>query len=80
MSIAVGGDRAGGQELAIQQINTFYIIRGIIPVGGGSYGANLGACFFSKDSLDGIKNDEYGFKSLDKTLKNFIDFLRKYQQ
>jgi multimeric flavodoxin WrbA len=72
MSIAVGGDRSGGQELAIQQINTYYILNGIIPVGGGSFGANLGACFWSQDTLEGIKEDEYGFKTLKKTLKNFI--------
>jgi len=42
MAIAVGGDRIGGQELAIQQIITFYILNGIIPVSGGSFGANLG--------------------------------------
>lgn len=45
MSIAVGGDRVGGQELAIQEINTFYIIHNINIVGGGSFGANLGASF-----------------------------------
>ena len=27
MAIAVGGDRVGGQELAIQQIMTFYILQ-----------------------------------------------------
>lgn len=43
MAIAVGGDRIGGQELAIQQITTFYILNGIIPISGGFFGANLGA-------------------------------------
>jgi len=80
MSIAVGGDRCGGQELAIQEINTFYIINGIIPVGGGSYGANLGACFFSQDTLEGIKEDEYGFKTLEMTLDRFVEFMNKYQK
>lgn len=77
MSIAIGGDRAGGQELAIQEINTFYIIHNMIPVGGSSFGANLGASFWSQDSLEGIKKDEYGFKTLNRTLKNFIEFLNK---
>ena len=77
MSIAVGGDRVGGQELAIQEINTFYIIHSMIPVGGGSFGANLGACFWSKDNMDGIKKDQYGFKTLNRTLKHFTDFLIK---
>ena len=80
MSITVGGDRAGGQELAIQQINTFYILNGIIPVGGGSYGANLGATFWSQDSLDGVKKDDYGFKTLNKTLKFFVEYLNKYKK
>lgn len=80
MSIAVGGDRAGGQELAIQQINTFYMLNGIIPVGGGSYGANLGAVFWSQDSVDGVKKDDYGFNTLNKTLKRFVEFLNKYRK
>lgn len=41
MAIAVGGDRIGGQDLAIQQIMTFYVLNGAIPVSGGSFGANL---------------------------------------
>ncbi|MHC1602269.1 MAG: flavodoxin family protein [Methermicoccaceae archaeon] len=72
MAIAVGGDRVGGQELAMQQIITFYIINGIVPVGGGAFGANLGATFWSKDTLDGVMEDEYGLKTLRKTLKRFI--------
>jgi multimeric flavodoxin WrbA len=31
MAIAVGGDRAGGQELAIQQIITFYVLTESFP-------------------------------------------------
>jgi multimeric flavodoxin WrbA len=42
MGIAVGGDRCGGQEPALMQIHTFYILNGVIPVSGGSFGANLG--------------------------------------
>ncbi len=78
MAIAVGGDRIGGQELAIQQIITFYILNGILPVSGGSFGANLGATFWSKDSLEGVKGDEEGFRSLRKTVKRFAEALRKY--
>lgn len=77
MAIAVGGDRIGGQELAIQQIMTFYVLNGIIPVSGGSFGANLGASFWSKDTLKGVKKDEEGFRSLRKTVKRFADFLKK---
>jgi len=77
MAIAVGGDRIGGQELAIQQINTFYILNSMIPVSGGPFGANLGATFWSKDTLEDAKRDEEGFRSLRKTLKIFTEFLKK---
>jgi multimeric flavodoxin WrbA len=77
MAIAVGGDRAGGQELAIQQIITFYVLNGAIPVSGGSFGANLGATFWSKDTLKDVKEDEEGFKNLKKTVKRFADFLKQ---
>lgn len=80
MGIVVGGDRAGGQEFALMQIHTFYIIQGIIPVGGGFFGANLGATFWSKDTLEGVKLDEEGFRSLRKTVKKFAAFLKKYEQ
>ena len=79
MAIAVGGDRIGGQELAIQQIMTFYVLNGITPVSGGSFGANLGATFWSKDTLEGVKKDEEGFRSLKKTVKKFARFLKKNQ-
>jgi len=76
MAIAVGGDRVGGQEQAIQQILTFYILNGAIPVSGGFFGANLGATFWSKDTLEGVKEDEEGFRSLRKTVKKFAEFLK----
>jgi multimeric flavodoxin WrbA len=76
MAIAVGGDRMGGQELAISQIITFYVLNGVIPVGGGSFGANLGATFWSKDTLEGVKEDEEGFRSLRKTVRRFSDQLK----
>ena len=78
MGIAIGGDRAGGQELAVQQILTYYILNGAIPVSGGAFGANLGANFWSQDTLDGVKEDEEGFRSLRKTIKRFNAFLEKY--
>ncbi len=77
MAIAVGGDRMGGQELAIQQIITFYVLNGVIPISGGPFGANLGATFWSKDTLEGVKEDEEGFRSLKKTVKKFAKFLEK---
>ncbi|MCW4017840.1 MAG: flavodoxin family protein [Candidatus Bathyarchaeota archaeon] len=77
MGITVGGDRAGGQELALMQIHTFYILNGMIPVSGGFFGANLGATFWSKDTLEGGKQDEEGFRSLKKTLKKFAEALKE---
>jgi multimeric flavodoxin WrbA len=78
MGIVVGGDRLGGQEFALMQIHTFYIINGIIPAGGGFFGANLGATFWSKDTLDDVKLDEEGFRSLKKTTKRFAEYLQLY--
>ncbi len=75
MAIAVGGDRSGGQELAIQQIITFYVLNGIISVSGGPFGANLGATFWSKDTLKGVMEDDEGFRSLRKTVKRFAEHL-----
>lgn len=75
MAIAVGGDRIGGQEMAIQQILTFYVLNGILPVSGGPFGANLGATFWSKDTLEGVKKDEEGFRTLRKAIKKFVELL-----
>lgn len=77
MAIAVGGDRIGGQELAIQQILTFYILNGVIPISGGPFGANLGANFWSNDTLQGVKEDKEGFRSLKKTVKRFAEAVNK---
>ncbi len=79
MGISVGGDRIGGQELAMQQILTFYILTGAIPISGGAYGANMGANFWSQDTLEGVKKDDQGFKSLRKTIKRFSYFIDKFE-
>ncbi|MCW3983124.1 MAG: flavodoxin family protein [Candidatus Bathyarchaeota archaeon] len=78
MGITVGGDRTGGQELAQWQIHTFYLINGMIPVGGGPFGANLGANFWSKDTLEGVKLDEEGARGLKKTVKRFAEYIELY--
>lgn len=78
MGIALGGDRIGGQEAALNQIITFYIIGAIIPVSGGFFGSNLGATFWTKDTLEGVKQDKEGFRSLKKTLKKFVIMLKKF--
>ncbi len=73
MGIADGGDRIGGQEPAIQTILNFYVINEMIPIGGGSFGANLGGTFWSKDNgVEGVSEDLEGMKSLRKTLKKLI--------
>lgn len=78
MSIAVGGDRTGGQDFAHLKNITYFMIHGIIPVSGGPFGSNLGASFWSNDSLDDIKQDNYGMESLNRTLFEFKNFLNKY--
>ena len=78
MGIVTGGDRNGGQEFALMQIHNFFIINGMIPVGGGFFGANLGATFWSKDTLEGVKLDEEGFRSLKKTTKRFAEYVDIY--
>jgi multimeric flavodoxin WrbA len=77
MGIALGGDRAGGQESALMQILTFYLLNGIVPVSGGFFGANLGATFWTKDTLEGVLQDEEGFRSLRKTVKKFAELLKE---
>ncbi|HET8689758.1 MAG TPA: flavodoxin family protein, partial [Methanosarcina sp.] len=73
MGIADGGDRIGGQELAIQTILNFYVINEMIPVGGGSFGANLGGTFWSKDKgAEGVSEDSEGMRSLRRTLKKLV--------
>lgn len=78
MGLAVGGDRNGGQEIAITLINNFFIITEMIPVGGGSYGANLGASLWSHDKGgEGVAADEEGLRTLRKTLKRFYGMLAR---
>lgn len=72
-AFAVGGDRIGGQEPSIQAILNFYVINEAIPVGGGSFGANLGGAFWSKDlGAQGVKEDEEGLKSMRKTINRLM--------
>ena len=78
MSIAVGGDRTGGQDFAHLKNVTYFMIHGIIPVCGGPFGSNLGASFWSNDSIEDIKQDSYGMESLNRTLYEFKNFLNKY--
>ncbi|AFV24234.1 NADPH-dependent FMN reductase [Methanolobus psychrophilus R15] len=81
---AVGGDRIGGQEPAIRSIHDFYVISEMIPVGGGSFGSNLGGTFWSKDKgAEGVAEDPDGLKSLRRTMKKLIQtaqLIKKIQQ
>lgn len=73
-AVADGGDRIGGQELAIRAITDFYVINEMIHVGGGAFGANLGATFWSKDKgAAGVEEDKEGLKSLYKTVNRLIE-------
>jgi multimeric flavodoxin WrbA len=76
--VAVGGDRAGGQEPALQQISTFFMMNGGVPISGGTFGANLGATFWSKDSLEGVMNDEEGYRSLYMTIKRLDKYIKEH--
>ncbi|WP_319509035.1 flavodoxin family protein [uncultured Methanolobus sp.] len=70
---AVGGDRIGGQEPAIQTILNFYVISEMIPVGGGSFGSNLGGTFWSRDKgAQGVAEDSEGIRSLHRTVNKMI--------
>jgi len=75
-ALAVGGDRVGGQEIAIQSIHHFYIISEMIPVGGGSFGANLDGTFWSQDRMaEGAAEDEEGLRSMRKTVNRMVKTL-----
>jgi multimeric flavodoxin WrbA len=80
IAIAVGGDRSGGQEPAIQMISSFFTMNGAVMVSGGTFGANLGASFWSKDTLEGVMKDEEGFRSLDKTINRLDKYLKVYSR
>ncbi len=72
-AVAVGGDRSGGQEPTIQTIIDFYIINEIIPVGGGSFGSNLGGTVWSRDKgAQGAEDDAEGMKTTLKTVDRLI--------
>ena len=80
MWISQGKPTMAGNFRFIQQILTFYILNAVIPISGGSFGANLGANFWSKDTLEGVKEDKEGFRSLRKTIKRFSEALRKIER
>jgi len=71
--LAVGGDRMGGQEPVLKTLIDFYIINEMIPVGGSSFGANLGMTLWSKDKkAEGAEEDEEGIQTIHKTMDRLI--------
>lgn len=77
MALAVGGDRSGGQEIAIRTILDFYQQNHIISLSGGAFGANLGASLWTKDAgKGGIEEDEEGLRSIRKVIKRLAEFKR----
>ena len=74
-ALAIGGDRNGGQEIAIRSILDFFQQNHVITVSGGAFGANLGASLWSKDlGLKGIESDEEGLRSIKKVIKRMAEF------
>ncbi|MEJ2277577.1 MAG: flavodoxin family protein [Candidatus Lokiarchaeota archaeon] len=75
-ALAVGGDRNGGQEIAIRGILDFYLQNHVICVSGGAFGANLGATLWTRDKgKEGVEQDEEGLRSIKKVIKRMAEFL-----
>ncbi|UCC20537.1 MAG: flavodoxin family protein [Promethearchaeota archaeon] len=75
LALAVGGDRSGGQEIAIRTILDFFLQNHILTISGGAFGANLGACLWSRDlGKQGIEKDEEGLRSIRKIIRRLADF------
>ncbi len=75
IALAVGGDRSGGQEIAIRGILDFYLQNHIICASGGAFGANIGASLWSQDKgKEGVEQDAEGLKSIRKLIKRISEF------
>ncbi len=75
-ALAVGGDRSGGQEIAIRTILDFYQQNHVQSVSGGAFGANLGAGLWTRDQgRKGIEEDEEGLRAIRKVVKRMAEFL-----
>ena len=74
-ALAVGGDRSGGQELAIRTILDFFQQNHVICVSGGAFGANLGASLWTKDQgRKGVEVDEEGLRAIRKVIKRMAEY------
>lgn len=72
--VAVGGDRIGGQELALLTIHSFYLANKMIPTSGGPFGANLGGTVWSHDfGKEGAQKDVDGLRTVYKTVDRLIE-------
>jgi multimeric flavodoxin WrbA len=75
MALAVGGDRSGGQEIAIRTILDFFQQNHIISLSGGAFGANIGASLWTRDKgKEGVEQDEEGLRSIRKVIKRLAEF------
>jgi multimeric flavodoxin WrbA len=73
-AIAVGGDRAGGQEPAMLAVHAFYLANKMLPVSGGPFGSNLGASIWSHDKrAQGAAADEEGLRTMRRTVERLIE-------
>ena len=73
-ALAVGGDRSGGQEIALRSILDFYQQNHILTVSGGAFGANLGASLWTRDlGKEGIEKDEEGLRTIRKVIKRLAE-------
>ena len=74
-ALAVGGDRNGGQEIAIRIILDFFQQNHVICVSGGAFGANLGASLWTRDQgRKGIEEDEEGLRAIRKVIKRMAEY------
>jgi multimeric flavodoxin WrbA len=75
--LCVGGDRSGGQEPALLALIGFFIINEMVPVGGGSFGANLGAAVWSRDKgAEGVKADDEGLAASHRVVDRLVRVTR----
>lgn len=79
--VAVGGDRLGGQELALLTIHSFYLANKIIPVSGGPFGANLGGTIWSRDlGKEGAQKDGEGLSTVYKTVDRVVELATRLNE
>lgn len=80
-ALAVGGDRAGGQEPAIMAIHAFYLANKMLPVSGGPFGSNLGGTIWSQDQgAEGAEADDIGIRSVHQTMKRLVELAEKMKR